>query len=291
MMRLVDFIVIYLAAGAPFAARQLMGTSGPRTVLPVLKSVANGITWPLSLLNYLSGRSDTEQTTSTAVDTVSPRCSVDVALVQLVNHLDLLSISIFFNTDPQSSAFEDVIKRVRLAAEKYAALTLAVGEMAHDDSPAPHQIELARIAGRTGDDLLIAGICAHRQCFLKLAAQRTKSRNELFDVLNKLLELVYDSANSRHRRFATASKARVAVAEFYYSIRRLFQAAGDETTADLVAASYNRSTTSKLLAPLLYRKHGVTSSGEELCMTDLDNPALHFRDSNPKVNLRVNGQM
>ena len=285
MMRLVDFIVIYLAAGAPFAARQLMGTSGPRTVLPVLKSVAHGITWPLSLLNYLSGRS------STARNTVSPVCGVDVALLQFVNDLDLLSFSVFSNTDPQSSAFEDVIKRVRLAAEKYAALTLAMGEMAHDDSPAPHQSELARIAGLTGDDLLIAGICAHRQSFLKLAAQRTKSRNELFDDLNKLLELVYDSATFWHRRLATAGKARVAVDEFYYSIRRLFQAAGDESTADLVAASYNRRTTSELLAPPLYRKNGVTSSGEELCKTDSANPALHFRGSNPKVTLRVNGQM
>jgi hypothetical protein len=291
MMRLVDFIVIYLAAGAPFAARQLMGTSGPRRVFPVLKSVANGITWPLSLLNYLSGRFDTEQITSTASNTVSPRCAVDVALLQFVNDLELLSSTIFFNTDPQSSAFEDVIKRIRLAAEKYAALTLAMDEMAHDDSPAPHQSELARIAGRTGDDLLIAGICAHRQSFLKLVAQRTKSRNELFDELNKLLELVYDFANFWHRQSATPCKARVAVEDFYYSIRRLFQVAGDETTADLVTALYDGRTTSEILAPPLYRENGETSSGEESCMTDSDNPALHFRDSNPKVTLRSNGQL
>ncbi len=289
MMRLIDFIVIYLAAAAPFAARQLVRSSGPRSVLPIMKSVAHGITWPLSLLNYLSGRSDTEQITSTASNTVSTRCGVDVALLQFVNDLDLLSCTIFFNTDKQSSAFEDVVKRVRLAAEKFAALTLAMGEMAHDDSPAPHQSELARIAGRTGDDLLIAGICAHRQSLLKLAAQRTKSRNELFDDLSKLLELVYDSANFWHRRLATAGKARVALEEFYYSIRRLFQAAGDETTADRLTASYTRRMTTGLLDTPLYRKHDVTSSGEESCMTDSGDPALHFPDPNSKVTLRVSG--
>jgi len=39
-------------------------------------------------------------------------------------------------------------------------------------SPAPHQSELARIAGRTGDDLLIAGICGIGKVS-ETAAQRT----------------------------------------------------------------------------------------------------------------------
>jgi len=289
MMRLIDFIVIYLAAAAPFAARQLVRSSGPRSVLPIMKSVAHGITWPLSLLNYLSGRSSAERIASITSNTISLQCGVDVALLQLKNDLNLLSFTICCDTDPKSSAFESMIKRVRLAAEKYAALTLAVGEMAYDDGPAPHQSELARIAGRTGDDLLIAGICVQRQSFLKLAAQRTKSRNELFDDLNDLLEMVYDSADPRQQRSATAFKVPVAVEEFYCSIRQLFKVAGDETTADLLAASYTRRLTTGQLATPLYRKQDVTSSGEESCMTDSGEPALHFRDPNSKVTLRVSG--
>jgi hypothetical protein len=289
MMRLIDFIVIYLAAAAPFAARQMVRSSGPRKVLPIMKSVAHGIAWPLSLLNYLSDRSGTEQTASTTSNTVSPRCGVDVALLQLMGDLNLLFSTICSDTDPKSSAFECMIKRVRLAAEKYAALTLAVSEMAHDDGPAPHQSELARIAGRTGDDLLIAGICTHRQSFLKLAAQRTKSRNELFDDLNQLLESVYDVADSRQQRPATACKVRDAVEEFHCSIRRLFKVAGDETTADRLTESYSRRMTTGLLDTPLYRKHDATSSGEESCMTESGDPALHFRDPSSKVTLRVSG--
>jgi hypothetical protein len=291
MMRLIDFIVIYLAAAAPFAARQLVRSSGPRNVLPIMKSVAHGITWPLTLLNYLSGHSGTGQIASTTSNSGSSQCGVDVALLQLMNDLNLLSFTICCDTDPKSSAFESMIKRVRLAAEKYAALTLAVVEMAHDDGPAPHQSELARIAGRTDDDLLIAGICVQRRTVLKLAAQRTKSRNELFDDLNKLLELVYDSADPRQQRPAAACKVRDAVEEFHCSIRRLFKAAGDETTADRLTASYTRRMTTELLDTPLYRKHDVTSSGEESCMTDSDNPALHFRDPNSKITLRVSGYL
>ena len=291
-MRLIDFIVIYLAAGAPFAARRLVGFSGPRNALPVMKSVAYGITWPLSLLNYLSGRSGAGQIASTTCNTVSPLCGVDAALLRLKDDLNLLSCTISRETDSESSAFEGVINGVRLAVEKYAALTLAVGEMAHDDAPSPHQIELARIAGRTGDDLLIAGICVHRQSLFKLAAQQTKSRNELLDELNRLLGMVYGSADLCQQGSAIARKAQVAVEGFYGSIRRLFKLAGDESTAELVTALFTRRSTTGLLddAPL-YKQHGVTSSEGELCMTGTGDPALNFRDPKSTVRTPVSRQL
>jgi len=91
-----------------------------------------------------------------------------------------------------------------------------------------------------------------------------------------------------HQRLASG-QARIACEEFYYSICRLFQAAGDETTADLVAASYNRERPVSFLAPPLYRKHVRPVQEKELCMTDSANPASIFRDSNLKVTFRVTG--
>src|SRR5437588_396514 len=56
-------------------------------------------------------------------------------------------------------------------------------------APTPRELELCRIAGRAGDDLLAAGRCVHRRNVTRLLAHRERSRSELVHALADVRDL------------------------------------------------------------------------------------------------------
>ena len=92
-----------------------------------------------------------------------------------------------------------------------------------------------RVAGRKGDDLLVAGRCVHRRNHARLRAHHEQARNSLIHALAELLETVEHSLPAH-----VASAERFA--QLYWLIIRVFAQAidllsllDDQTTATSIA--------------------------------------------------------
>ncbi|HYY93717.1 MAG TPA: hypothetical protein VE713_04300, partial [Pyrinomonadaceae bacterium] len=81
----------------------------------------------------------------------------------------------------------------RECVERYAGLALACAGARADDAPTPRELELCRIAGRSGDDLLAAGRCVHRRNVTRLLAHLERARSELVHALADVRELAHKS--------------------------------------------------------------------------------------------------
>src|SRR5205814_10533968 len=79
----------------------------------------------------------------------------------------------------------------RECVERYAGLALACAGAREDAAPAPRELELCRIAGRAGDDLLAAGRCVHRRNVTRLLAHRERARSELVHALADVRDLAH----------------------------------------------------------------------------------------------------
>ncbi|HYP52156.1 MAG TPA: hypothetical protein VEQ42_01370, partial [Pyrinomonadaceae bacterium] len=79
-----------------------------------------------------------------------------------------------------------VARAARECVERYAGLAQAAACADADAPPSARELELCRIAGRRGDDLLLAGRCLHRNNFTRLVAHRERARQELLHALAEL---------------------------------------------------------------------------------------------------------
>jgi hypothetical protein len=90
-------------------------------------------------------------------------------------------------------------------------------------------MELCRIAGRRGDDLLLAGRCLHRRNVARLLAHRERARSSLLHALAAVRELMDEAAA---RKYATAARhASVAILRFYGCAVNLLSLLEDEAAA------------------------------------------------------------
>lgn len=80
--------------------------------------------------------------------------------------------------------------QIRESVERYAGLALAAIEINPDDAPGKREMELCRIAGRTGDDLLLAGLCIQRRNVARIKAHGERARAELVHLLAEVREIV-----------------------------------------------------------------------------------------------------
>jgi hypothetical protein len=128
---------------------------------------------------------------------------------------------------------------VHESLEKYIGLTLGAGETDGDAPPSEREMELCRIAGRTGQDLLLAGRCIHRRNVARLLAHREQARTDLLHALAEIRELFQDgtgTASSAARDGVQGARhLSVAVLRFYGQAINLLSLLEDEEGARRVA--------------------------------------------------------
>jgi hypothetical protein len=71
----------------------------------------------------------------------------------------------------------------RECVERYVGLVLACVGARKEANPSERELELCRLAGGAGDDLLLAGRCIHRRNVSRLFAHRERARAELIHAL------------------------------------------------------------------------------------------------------------
>lgn len=183
VMRLSEFIMIYLATAAPFGVARFIQTHAPgqdaRRALA--RAAFAAFIWPLtafSLFKHLR-----EKTSRPDADEAAEEARVEEAKRALVNSLRVVEDIVDAPHAPCDKAERHAFYAAREAIERHVGLTLATRGVDASAAPTAREMELCRIAGRTGDDLLNAGRCVHRRNVTRLNAHRERARAELIHAL------------------------------------------------------------------------------------------------------------
>ncbi|HZI18363.1 MAG TPA: hypothetical protein VEY09_07180 [Pyrinomonadaceae bacterium] len=178
-MRLSEFVIIYLAAAAPFGVAHVLRSRGRNTTRTraYAKAMAAALAWPLwlALRAPRPARDECE-------GGGRPR-ALDDSLVRRAERETIVALrraeDAFFV--PGRTTDDEARHRffaARECAERYAGLALACDGARAEERPSEREMELCRIAGRGGDDLLLAGRCIHRRNVTRLLAHRERARAE-----------------------------------------------------------------------------------------------------------------
>ncbi|MBD0325527.1 MAG: hypothetical protein ICV68_03810, partial [Pyrinomonadaceae bacterium] len=159
-MQLSDTITIYLAIGAPFGVNFFLHEqAGKGRARSLFRATGACLLWPLvAAASLLSRRRTTNgvapsATTAAVESAIDESTSVKIAAAQSQLFTTLERVrELGQATTDKSEDVEQKIREVRESVEKYVGLTLALAEAKPDAEPDVREMELCRIAGRTGDD-------------------------------------------------------------------------------------------------------------------------------------------
>lgn len=192
-MILSEIFIIYLAAAAPFGVARFFSerSGGAGTGAALLKSAGAALAWPFTSLPRLLRRATSrrEDGGETLGGFAPDEQRVEWVKRAAVNSLraleDLLADARALEGEAERNAFF----AAREGVERYAGLALACASASADARPSAREVELCRIAGRGGDDLLVAGRCVHRRNVTRLFAHRERAGAELIKALAAVREL------------------------------------------------------------------------------------------------------
>ncbi|HEX8500243.1 MAG TPA: hypothetical protein VF659_06580 [Pyrinomonadaceae bacterium] len=187
-MILSDFFIIYLAAAAPFGVSRFLSeqAGGAGTLPALIRGAGAALAWPLTSLARLRGRG----ARAVAFDgRDKDELRVERAKGAAVNALRAVEDSLEDAHATLEEAERLTLYAAREGVERYAGLALAAAQASPEARPTAREMELCRIAGRGGDDLLTAGRCVHRRNVTRLVAHRERASGELIQSLAAVCSL------------------------------------------------------------------------------------------------------
>ena len=190
-----ELFIIYLAAAAPFGVARFLSehTGGAGTGTALFKAAGAALAWPFTSLPRLLRRLASLRTTETsAVECLAP----DERRVEEVKRAAVNALRCVEDLLADAGALDEESERHKLYAarecvERYVGLAAACATARADARPTPREMELCRIAGRGGDDLLVAGRCVHRRNVTRLVAHRERASAELVQALAAVREAAH----------------------------------------------------------------------------------------------------
>ncbi|HZT60786.1 MAG TPA: hypothetical protein VFA21_19440 [Pyrinomonadaceae bacterium] len=201
-MFLSEITIIYLAAAAPFGVARFVEERerGTRAALSILKSATASLGWPATALRSLTKNAAKAQTCAALSDFergVPDEQCVERARRSTVNSLRAVEDLIVKASGHDCEAERLALFAARECVERYAGLALACESAREEAQPSPREVELCRVAGRDGEDLLVAGRCLHRRNVMRLRAHRERARSELVHALAAAREVTRDIYSSQ----------------------------------------------------------------------------------------------
>jgi hypothetical protein len=186
-MTVSDIFIIYLAAAAPFGVARFLSehSGGARFGSALFRAAGAALGWPFTSLPRLLRRlASLRRKGADAAGVGAP----DERRVEEVKRAAVNALRSVEDLLSEAGALEEEAERHKLYAarqcvERYAGLAVACAEATADARPTPREMELCRIAGRGGDDLLVAGRCVHRRNVTRLVAHRERAGSELVHAL------------------------------------------------------------------------------------------------------------
>jgi hypothetical protein len=194
-MILNELFIIYLAAAAPFGVARFLSehSSGAGVGAALLKAAGAALGWPFTSLPRLLRRFASLRTKeANAAGALAP----DERRVEEVKRAAVNALRSVEDLLADAGALDEESERHKLYAaresvERYAGLATACATATSDARPTPREMELCRIAGRGGDDLLAAGRCVHRRNVTRLVAHRERATSELVHALAAVREAAH----------------------------------------------------------------------------------------------------
>ena len=237
-MRMIDAITIYLAAGAPFGVSYFLRKHERMGRARIwLNATGAALLWPLAAATTMLARSRSkhqpgEEDSDVAFD-AQGEAKIEQAKRQLLAALHRVGELARLVSDDEGRKIEQATLVVRDSVEKYTGLTTGASGISADAEPDRSEMELCRIAGRAGDDLLLAGRCIHRRNVARLVAHRERSRSNLLHALASLREWARD--DNAQRNPASARHLSVSVLKLYGHAINLLSLLEDEEAVRQVA--------------------------------------------------------
>ncbi|MDQ3907258.1 MAG: hypothetical protein M3268_02825 [Acidobacteriota bacterium] len=262
-MRLIELITIYLAAAAPVGVIAFLRLAAEderrsQTVARdecrshaagrVARAAAAGLLFPFTLFSYAlklrrAGRDAGEADSHDAKIDAARR-----SLLAAVRNFGDLARAL---RDGRAAATADAAHALTSHVERYAGLTLALDRSDPAGELDDRETELARVAGRDGDDLETAGRCVRRRNISRLREQQSRSRIELLHALADLQDALDLPAGPRHAQ--SLAPALLRVYERAFSLFMLLEdERGAQTLTRLLDATRSR----------LYRRNESHAPGE-----------------------------
>jgi hypothetical protein len=201
-MILSDLFIIYLAAAAPFGVSRFLSehAGGAGTLPALLKGAGSALAWPFTSITRLLARVASRRDGET--ETFEGRV-YDEQRVERVKRAAVNALRVVEDSLEDACALRDEAERYALFAgresvERYAGLALAAAQASPEARPTAREMELCRIAGRGGDDLLTAGRCVHRRNVTRLVAHRERASAELVGALAAVCALARETQATPH---------------------------------------------------------------------------------------------
>jgi hypothetical protein len=244
-MRFNDIITVYLAAGAPFCAQHFLKHGrGANRALTLLKATCAMLIWPLSLsLNLLAGRGRAGLLEVSPEDAARSRSLARATQAKerlLAALYGIQELAREVSPAGPCGRLERETRAISESIEKYVGLTLAANAADFNGPPSGREMELCRIAGRKGDDLLLAGRCLHRRNAAQIISHRARSRTELLHALANVRELGgIETGAASPGQTRAALYLSVAVIKFYGHAINLLSLLEDERAAQGAARLLN----------------------------------------------------
>lgn len=185
-----ELFIIYLALAAPFGVARFLSeqAGGARVGASLLKAAGAALAWPFTSLPRLPRLLRRLASSRTEETGAAEEGSPDERRVEEVKRATVNALRCVEDLLADAGALAEESERHKLYAarecvERYAGLAVACSAARADARPTPREMELCRIAGRGGDDLLVAGRCVHRRNVTRLHAHRERAGAELVQAL------------------------------------------------------------------------------------------------------------
>ena len=212
-----ELFIIYLAAAAPFGVARFLSehSGGAGLGASLFRASGAALAWPFASLPRLLRRLASIRTgeAAAAEGTAAP----DERRVEEVKRAAVNALRAVEEMLVDAGALDEESERHKLyvareCVERYAGLASACSTASADARPTPREMELCRIAGRGGDDLLVAGRCFHRRNVTRLVAHRERASAELVQALSAARRVAHN-INPPPPALYSAEQLRAAAAE------------------------------------------------------------------------------
>ena len=200
VMRLSEAITLYLAAAAPFGVAFFLRRHPPARIRPRALALATlaGLAWPATTLLLLARKSNGGRARSSEAEESTEEKTVEGGVGAVVAALNDVRELFGASSVAKDERLSYALFAARRAVERFAGLALAARGVSATGAPAPRELELCRAAGRTGEDLRLAGRCTHRRNVLRLLLHRERARNEMLHALAEVGETARTLARDTH---------------------------------------------------------------------------------------------
>ncbi len=276
-MRISEMITIYLATGAPFSISYALSFHSDISKLVItFRAIAIGLLWPVATARFLATRyARWKSVAKRKASTRQHDQRINESKRHLLADLHEFSELVTRRDDGIRTQLERAACVLNESVGTYVGLADIVTLSTVDAKPRKADLELFRIAGVTGDELVLAATCVQRRNALKLIEHHSRARNQMIHALADIYECINAIEPSHIEIDPDCIEFRTLSRRLVERTENLFQLLGDEGAAEKVKALLDRDRfPANRDAQSEAQIHLAETAGGESCTAQTARPCL-----------------